>query len=350
MATGSCTGRERSLHTRLAASEGPLMACTYLHPEPSGGAGELCFSFHHAAIDAVSGLNLLHELLGVIRDLQDGVPVAAESLEAAASAERYLPPRATALPRTLGYLWRQLQDAGRMAMAIRGERRAPLHLAARCRLLTVEIDADITRQLVQRSRRQRLGLASLLAAAMLLAVHRHLYAGASRPLRNVYFVDLRPHLEPPVASQDLGCYIAMLRLTAGLHASEDPTVALWRLARAIHEDVYRAAKRGDKFVAATTTRQAIQMALTFKNQRLGATALSYAGPAPLQKHYGDIQVEKLHAFISNNVLGPEYTGQARLLNGVLGLDIVYLDEDMEPDTAESIAESMVELLHRQVAS
>ncbi len=92
------------------------------------------------------------------------------------------------------------------------------------------------------------------------------------------------------------------------------------------------------------------MALTFKNQRLGATALSYAGPAPLQKHYGDIQVEKLHAFISNNVLGPEYTDQARLLNGVLGLDIVYLDEDMEPDTAESIAESMVELLHRQVAS
>ena len=128
---------ERSLNTRLAASEGPLMACTYLHPEPSGGAGELCFSFHHAAIDAVSGLNLLHELLEVIRDLQDGVPVAAESLEAAASAERYLPPRVTALPRTVGYLWRQLQDAGRVAMAVRGERRAPLHLAARCRLLTV---------------------------------------------------------------------------------------------------------------------------------------------------------------------------------------------------------------------
>jgi hypothetical protein len=57
-----------------------------------------------------------------------------------------------------------------------------------------------------------------------------------------------------------------------------------------------------------------------------------------------LRLEEIHAFISNMVLGPEYSALARLWEGRLWWDIVYLDSDMDRAVAATVAETILDLL------
>ena len=88
------------------------------------------------------------------------------------------------------------------------------------------------------------------------------------------------------------------------------------------------------------------MALLLRQKtRMGTTALNYAGAARLQVGANaPFSIEGLHAFVSNFPLGPEYTGQSRILERRLWWDIVYLDADMDRSEARAIAEEMRDLV------
>jgi hypothetical protein len=77
---------------------------------------------------------------------------------------------------------------------------------------------------------------------------------------------------------------------------------------------------------------------------MGTTALSYTGPSRLPRRFGSIEVSSPEVFISNLTLGPEYTAQARLADGELFWNIVYLDCDMDRATADRISDEMLEIL------
>ena len=61
--------------------------------------------------------------------------------------------------------------------------------------------------------------------------------------------------------------------------------------------------------------------------------------------YGSHRVIGIHAFVSNIDLGPDYTALARLLDGQLLWDIVYMDSHMDSSQANLIAEEICALLH-----
>ena len=73
---------------------------------------------------------------------------------------------------------------------------------------------------------------------------------------------------------------------------------------------------------------------------MGAAGLSYASVACLEQNYGPIRLVGLHGFIPNNFLGPEYSIFARLLFDQLWLDIFYMEEDMDRQTAQTIADEI----------
>jgi hypothetical protein len=81
-----------------------------------------------------------------------------------------------------------------------------------------------------------------------------------------------------------------------------------------------------------------------RRQRMATTALSYTGPARLPRRFGSIEVSSPEVFISNLTLGPEYTAQARLADGELRWNIVYLDCDMDRATADRISDEMLAVL------
>jgi hypothetical protein len=233
----------------------------------------------------------------------------------------------------LRFMAAQMADELRYRQGARGLPRAPIPAQAHNRVLCRQVPAPVTTALVHRCRAERVTLNSALSAAMLLAVHRRRYGGQATALRGITFASLRPYLQPPVPAGQPGCHIALLRYTALLAAGQP----FWPLARAIHQQVYAMARRGDKFAANALAPQLVALTYRLQSFRLGTTALSYVGAAGLPPAFGDCQVLGLHAFVSNNRLGAEYTAIVRLAGGELWWDIAYLDADMAEPEAQAIA-------------
>jgi hypothetical protein len=163
------------------------------------------------------------------------------------------------------------------------------------------------------------------------------------------FADLRPYLDPPVPDDELGSFLAMLRYTArldGRRARGSTRAAadgdrFWELARRLTGQVVRGARRGDKLWAVRFSETVMRMLLRRRSERMAATAVSYLGVARVA---AEARVRDLHAFVSNFALGPEYTALARVFDGRLQVDILYLDVDMDGPLARTLAEEIVDLL------
>src|SRR5262249_2341503 len=108
-------------------------------------------------------------------------------------------------------------------------------------------------------------------------------------------------------------------------------------AHAFQERLYRSFRRGEKFHATRLTRSVMQATLRARSFRMAETALSYAGPSRLAPAYGPFRVRRLHAFVSDIPVGPEFTALARLDGCRIMWDFLYLSEDMDRNAAEALA-------------
>jgi hypothetical protein len=239
-----------------------------------------------------------------------------------------------------GFLLRQLADEAAFRLRTIGERRPPVHESGSCRVLCRRLVEEDTTALVRACRGHRLPLNSALNAAMLLAVHRLLYDGKATLLRHMNFADLRQTLQPRVTEEHLGSYHGMLRVSVPMPAGAD----LWTTAAEVSKRFSIGARRGDTFQSVRLSTAMMRPILRQRRQRMGTTALSYTGPARLPHRFGSIEVSSPEVFISNLTLGPEYTAHARLADGELRWNIVYLDCDMDRATADRISDEMLNIL------
>ncbi len=334
---GWLAAAEVELNRRIARADGPLMRCLLLRHAGQAAPGELVLTFHHTIMDASSGESLIGELLSLYAALEAGsAPPPRGPVPLPPPAETRFPASYRGARRALSLLpfaLRQMGDEIAFRAATRGKRQPPIHTAARSRVLTLALPESLTTSLVRRSREKRITLNSILSAAQLLAVNRLLYGEVAMPMRYFIFSNLRPYLLPPPPEEELGCYVAMSRLTAPVSGE----VGMWGLAENIHRRVYESARRGEKFAAALMGRPLMQAITRLKAFRMGATALSYTGPDRVQRRFGSLSVTGVHGFVSNIPLGPEYTALVRLSDGALIWDIVYLDADLDRDAAQAVA-------------
>jgi len=324
-------------------ARGPLLRCRLLGGGDPEGRGDLLLTFHHAAMDAASGISLLRELFALCRELAAGgepaVPPSPPPLPPPADARfprRFLGLRGFGA--ILPFLVRQGVDEIRYRR--RGAPLPPPAAPARCRVLPVEIPEGATESLVRICRRRRLTLASVLQAAVLLAAARSFFAG--RPhllLRHVTFTDLRPHLEPPAGPEELGSFFTMLRLSVEFAAGAE----LWSVARAVQDEITSAGRRGERFTASRLSPHVMRALLEKGTERMGATALSYPGPLELSLPE-PWHLRGFHAFVSNLDLGPLWTAQVRLFRGRLIWDFLYLAGDLEGAAAEALVGEILRLL------
>lgn len=320
-------------------STGPLVRGFYLTGADSKAESELVLSFQHAIMDAASAGSLLSEILSLGREI--------EPLPLLPPAQELFPPAFKGLRRkwkSLSFFRRQLGDEFRYQLGARGGRKPPIRPTGQCKILPLKLSTGTTAALSKGCRKRRVTLNSLLTAALLMAVHRRLYDSRALPLRHIHMADLRPYLTPPLEADHLGSYFSMMRFTVRLE--ENP--ALWELAARVNKITVAALKRGDKFCANLFSARMMAMLFRFKGFRMATTAMSYTGPVTLAQNYGKTEVQDIHAFVSNFVLGPEYTAQVRLFNGQLCWDILYLDSDMDAKQAGIIADEIFTILESAV--
>lgn len=382
---------EDELGRRVDEAVGPLVRCKLLVSPggtggrrggsgesggaDAGGRAELALTFHHAVMDATSAGPLLAELLAlwaaapaaaaaVSRSLPDDPGTGHPTRPAASSPPAALPPPSEALfpaahrgarglARRLGFLGRQLAAEAALRLPWRRGGHPPAAEPVRCRVLPVELPEPATAALVRAARRRRVTVNGALGAALLLAVHRRLYGGREVTLRHIAFADLRPFLAPPVPAERLGAHLAMLPLTARLGSG----TGFWSLARELTLRLDRAAARGEKFSSTRLCEMIVRSTLRRGTERMAATAVSFTGAAPLgtagrpwvpesrrRPAPAAPAVRGVHAFVSSFGMGPELSAQARLSDGRLRLDAVYLGADMDDELAREVAAEVLGIL------
>jgi Phthiocerol/phthiodiolone dimycocerosyl transferase C-terminus len=334
---------EVELGKRIDALSGPLFRCTYLYSE-ADERGDIIFAFFHSIVDASSVSQFLHELLSVCASFMDQKTVSPYELPPTPPAESRFPTAFRGLPLTLNqvrYAFQQMIDEFVYRMQTRGKRIPPLHNhSSQGHILSIQMPEDLTESLAQHARKEGMTLNSVLNAAMLLAVNRHLYAGQEVPMRTFSFASLRPYVQPPLGDEDLACYLSLLRYTVLVSGGVD----FWSLARNLHKKIYSSLKSGDKFVAATLAEPLMKMVTSSKSFRMGSTALNYSGVVPVQSVYGSMRVMGLHGFVSVYDLGPEFSAEAQIFSNQLFWDFMYLEADMSREEANAIVEEIKSIL------
>lgn len=335
---------EDELNTTLDYQTGPLLKVTYLVPSGQEGYCELLFNFHHAAVDGTSATRLLDECLSLCEKLEQGESLdAPEMKELLPPAEAFFPTAYKGLRakiKVMGFMLGQVGDEIAFRMATRKSRKAPIYHEGRGKITHFMLSKESTAALIKVCRRRRMTLNNVLSAAIMQAVHQELYENRPTLFRHFSFADLRPYLKPPVQEDYLGSYFSMMRFTVPM----DSRNSTGETADRFHKLTYKAQKKGHKFPAFLTSSGMMATLLRMRSFRMGTTALSYTGPVLLDKQFGPINLDHVHVFTSNFVLGPEYTAQARLFDNRLYWDILYLDCDMPREKALKIAANIQSLL------
>jgi hypothetical protein len=238
-----------------------------------------------------------------------------------------------------------MKDELRYQWHVRGKRVPPYRPGGRGFPLTTTLSEALVDELSKRCRMEKVTFNSLLNATLLLATNRWLYAGKPTPMRTFSFADLRPYAVPPTSAEHLANYISMLRFTEDISSQS----RVWDVTQSLHAKIYRALKRGDKFSAVLMSEALLKMFTTMKSMRMGSTALNYSGAVPLETQYGEIAVTGLHAILSSYDLGPEVSAQARLFRNELWIDFMFLETDMDRETAEKIVGEVKVILEGAVS-
>jgi NRPS condensation-like uncharacterized protein len=323
---------EQEMAIRFDVAIGPLFRVSYLYEE---NRAEIVITFLHSIMDAVSGTNLIDELLGMAALLKSGEQKELSSLELAQPVEEQFPPAfkgARRIPVLLAYFFSQMGEEMGYRWKVRGKRVARVQPGGKGHILSLTLPETLLESISQRARSEKVTLNSLLNASMLLAVNRHLYGGVSQPMQTFAFANLRPYIQPPSPKEDLVSHISMLRYTVKVSKSAN----IWDLTRYLHTRIYASLKFGSKFSAALMSESLMKMFTGIKSMRMASTALNYTAAVALHKSYGDIKVTGLHAYISAMDIGPELAAQARIFNDQLWVDFMYLDSDMDAPLAEKI--------------
>jgi NRPS condensation-like uncharacterized protein len=332
------------LNKPLDWKTGPLLNCTYLK---SSGISEIIFAFHHSVVDANSLVTFLDDFLKLCAAQQSKQPITGfDGYPALPAVEDMFPHSFRGLPmhfRTMGFMLRQMASEISIMLKNKGKRRPPIQIESTSRVLTMELSEPDTTALVKNARKHKVTLNSVQHAAILMATWKHLYNFEPVRLKYILFQNLRPYLAVPLSEDALGSYIAMIQLVIDM----DPKRDFWEISQEINQAVYQTGKSGDKFISANMSGTLLKMLYRFKSFRMAATAMNYSGAITLDQSYGDIRVRDVRGIVSNFGLGPEFSAQTLLYNGRLAWNLIYLEYDMNRETAQAITDEIEQILTAQ---
>lgn len=312
--------------------EGPLMQALVLPTvdDPIHKA-DLVLVFHHAIMDSLSASGILQFLLSTIGKEKLASPSKPGNMPVDFSSYYRLNNK-------LGFIGPELLNELRYPFqGIKG----PKITSGQSGILSTRLSLEVSRKLSLQAGRRNLSLNSVIGAATMLVVLKHRHPDSTKKLaRYISFANLRSRLQPVFPQDELGCLISMMRFTMSLPSDS----TLWSLAEKMHQQIIKAARNREHFVAADMAPTLVKTALALKAFRLSNTALSFMGKLNLASEYGHLQLHDVRVYISNNPFGPELGVFGKILFGRIGLDITYLLEEMTKQEAQQILTEIVSLL------
>ena len=337
----------KELNLEVDHSSNPMMRVTYLEPEKKNGAAEIVLSLHHAIADGISLLPIVHKLMFMAGEGEMNQMISNSTERppflVAPEFKQTLPPDFKDLRllfHLLPFMYRQVRDLLKYNRSLKEVKDSSIPPSSQNDLLTIDFSNEESLALIKWTRSHKLTLNNTITAAMLKVVNRHKYADKKELLHAVQFANLRPYLNLPISETYAGCFAALMRSNISLNREN----SISELASQLDKQFYKSAKRGEKFLFALMVNRIVKQTIKAHKERLGAVALSYAGPVQLKQHYGNIEMRGIHAFIANNCLGTELSGFGKLCFGRLSLDLNYLTAETTTEEAKAMGTEIKSLL------
>ncbi|MBN3808250.1 condensation domain-containing protein [Paraburkholderia sp. Ac-20347] len=288
---------ERELREPFDTSVAPLVRATVVQDEC---ASTLLLVAHHSVLDGMGGAYVIEDLLRALAgETLDRLPVVQplETLLRDAIDQSDAPPAPTPAPQ---------------AKVFRPVGASSLRVDAR------QLDASLTRALVERARRERTTVHGALAAAVHEAARRVSAAWRARPLRTVTPIDVRAQTRE--AGKANGVYITQT-ITVDDHP---PGADFWNAARAVkaqlapaqaRENVVKELKGLDAVMA---TQPSVEHAAGFLGHVLAFDVLlSNLGDAPIPSNYAGLKLEALWGPLVSSGFADDQVIGVCTLDGVL---------------------------------
>jgi len=335
---------EQELNTGFDISTQPLIRCKYLssnsHPESS----EIIFTIHHSIIDAASSNFLVGEFLSIINaDKIQSTNSVEYPKQYLAAAEKYYPSKYKGIRKycnIMSYLGRQIFDELKYSRLSDSQKPKLIKQSKGCRIIQRFLSKDLTMKLIEESRKHKVTLYHICNAALIRSVAINLYENNRMIMRNFNFPNLRPYLVPPVPDSQLGAYHSLIRYSVDY----SPEIGFWELSKLIQNKFGANIRKSDKFISPLMSVNMMKFLLKKKSMRMGNTALSFTGSANIKSNYNGIKVLRYNGFISNNILGPQITGQVNLFNNELYWNVGYLENDINTEQANTIADDIISII------
>lgn len=336
------------INSGWADGAGPLMKVVFITSPSEISNAEILLAFHHAIADHECIQFLAETLLRDAGGMEQIPGVDKGKKEKNSSQFESRPPPyfkgLRILPRLVHFIQRQIAEERHYRKQVTCNPDNPIPDLSINDILTIDFSEEATETLIRWTREKRISLNSLIGSALIFALYRLRYSGEKKQMRLILFAGLRHYMRPSVPPHLMGCFISMLRFTIPVHRNDDLT----KLALHLNSSIEKSIRLGDPFVFAMLSKALITHTIRKQDTRLGHVALSYVGPLQLQEQYGSIRLYNVHAFITNNRLGPEFTGFGKIFRGKLSLDLNFLSSEMTREMAGILASEVNNLLSQLI--
>ncbi|WP_033823492.1 FAD-dependent monooxygenase [Kitasatospora sp. MBT63] len=240
---------DRELAESVDSSTGPLLRAVVITSGGTDGDGQgrvhdLLLTASHTIADGKTCLSLLREWIDLAARAATGTPLRITPLPVRPATEDLLPRRHRGTAGVSGLkamMARDQADAGPgPAQRVVPSRQVPFE-QRRTRMLHRSLTADRLDMLVEAATRHGTTVHGVLAAAMVTAVARDAGTPAGGHVSIGSPVDFRRDLDPAVALDEAGTYVA----TVPTRVRYEPDRPLWSTAREISQDLVRRRARED---------------------------------------------------------------------------------------------------------
>ena len=325
---------ENALNTSLAEG-GPL--CRLIYVAAAGETdSELVLGFHHSLVDSSLLRILLDDIMSAL-----GQGFDPERSTHQINCHDFSTDFHASLWRKTGFMRRQLQDE--LLYTLTGVRRQAA-VSSKNSAYTMRFSEHETRAILLACHNNGVSLNCFINAALLLSTLENNHPGMGNTrCRTMTFADLRSTLFDAGEPVAFGCFIAMLRYTLQVAGKED----LVSVAKKLQKAMFASARNQELPLFYSFAPQVASLTIRRNSGRMGVSALSFIGDLRLGRRYGEVDLLDVQAYISNNRLGPEFSGFGKILFGRIGLDFCALESETTPEKARKIISDTRELLLAQ---
>jgi len=335
---------EEELHRSPDLAREPPWRCRVVPPAAPGGPIEVVLTCSHAAADGRSASVVLLDLLEAWAAIREGRPLPAPRAPAPVLDDAL---QAHGLPAAVGHRVRRLLGRLRPRPTASLAAAGMSGGARQTKVAVGSLPPWLVERLLIRSRAERTTLTGALSAGLVAALPRNGSAGPVVTLSHA--VSLRNLVRPPIAAEEVGCYVSMVPTRHEIPGS----TPFWDEARRTVGEVRRILRRGDVTAGIRASRgkywqiaESARAAAARAGQdggRLGAVALSNRGRLP-ERALGPLRLTGWFSATSNHTVGNELQLSAGTAGGTLSFALVYVEPLVARAAAEGVLGTLLEIL------